>query len=56
MTRTIGAKQSYSVGELGVAQHSGVEGRCRAWFVPGSADRAVLANASTGQDQGDLPG
>jgi hypothetical protein len=40
---------------IGVTQHSGVEGRCRAWFVPGSGAGVVLANASTGQDQGELP-
>jgi hypothetical protein len=55
MTRPNGVEQSYSFGEL-ASHNSGVEGRCRAWFVPGSGARAVLRNASTGQDQGDLPG
>ena len=56
MTRTIGVEQSYSCREL--ASHNAAV--WKAAVGPGSwlarVPAAVLGNASTGQDQGDLPG
>lgn len=56
MTRTIGVEQSYSCREL--ASHNTAV--WKAAVGPGSClarvPAAVLGNASTGQDQGDLPG
>ena len=56
MTRTIGVEQSYSAGEL--ASHNARV--LKAAVGPGAClarvPAAVLGNASTGQDQGDLPG